>query len=99
MKVSKICTNFGATTENKIDYKLQTKYGTLSISDLNDESFIPMMFAKDFDLSLFLTETCDDTISKHSFKWNLHNLDKEFNKERLVSRLTFLTKKQKLCKT
>ena len=31
MKVSKICTNFGATTEDKRDYSLQTKYGTLRI--------------------------------------------------------------------
>jgi hypothetical protein len=92
MEVSKICTTFGATTENKRDYKFQTKYGTLSVADLNDETFIPMMFSKGFDLILFLAETYDHTINKHSFKWNLHSTEKEFNKERLISRLTFLTK-------
>lgn len=89
MKLDKICLKFGGEkVENR--YIFKTKYGTLRVVDLKDDTFIPMMFEKDFNLNLFLSETHDHTIGRHSFKWNLHSSDKEFNLERLEQRLSYV---------
>ena len=84
-----ICKKFGGI-KDKNSYIFKTKYGTLQVTDLNDNTFIPMMFEKDFNLNEFLEDTHDNTINKHSFKWNLISSDKKFNLERLEQRLTFL---------
>ncbi len=62
------------------------------IEQFKDDTFIPMYFEKDFNLSSFLADTHDHTIGKHSFKWNLHSTDKQFNLERLEQRLNFITR-------
>jgi hypothetical protein len=90
--VEKILLKYGAQEEKENRYKLKTKYGTLVVVDFKDDTFIPMYFEKDFNLSSFLADTHDHTIGKHSFKWNLHSTDKQFNLERLEQRLNFITK-------
>ena len=82
--------NLNKVSDN--EYTLQTKVGTLQITDRNDLSFIPMMFQNDFNLDEFLKLSHDETINKHSYKWNLHSSDKQFNLSRLISRLEFFTK-------
>jgi hypothetical protein len=89
MELDKICLKFdGEKVENR--YIFKTKYGTLRVVDLKDDTFIPMMFEDDFNLNLFLSETHDHTIGKYSYKWNLHSSDKEFNLERLEQRLSYV---------
>ena len=87
--MKEVCKKFGAK-KDKNSYIFKTKYGTLQVTDLNDNTFIPMMFENDFNLDKFLEDTYDNTINPYSFKWNLHSSDKKFNLERLEQRLTFL---------
>lgn len=89
--VEKLCLKFGGEKDkNKFTFK--TTVGTLFITDRDDDEFIPMMFDHDFNLQEFLKITCDNTINPHSFKWNLHSIDKRFNLSRLEQRLDFINR-------
>ena len=89
--MKKLLKKYGATTDDNTDYFLNTKYGTLVIIDLNDNTSIPMFFQSGFNLEQFLIDSNDHTINKNSFKWNLHSTDKKFNLERLEQRLKWLS--------
>lgn len=74
-------------------FRFKTIFGDLDVTFFDDNyTFIPMMFRENFDLSKFLELTNDETINRHSFKWNLHSSDKKFNLDRLEARLDFITK-------
>lgn len=88
--VKNLCLKFGAKRNKERDYQLKTTVGTLTITDLNDATFIPMIFGKDFNCNEFIKVTHDNSINPHSFKWNLHSEDKEFNLGRLEQRLEFI---------
>lgn len=92
-----ICLKYGGKENKKqpfTEYEFKTVVGTLIVTDLKDNGFIPMIFEKDFDLQEFLRRTHDNSINHHSFKWNLHNSDKKFNLERLQARLEFFKNQQ-----
>lgn len=73
-------------------FRFKTIFGDLDVTFYdNDYTFIPMMFRENFDLSKFLELTNDESINRHSFKWNLHSSDKKFNFGRLEARLKFIT--------
>lgn len=88
--VENICLKFGAKKNKEREYQLKTTVGILTITDLNDTTFIPMIFDRNFNRAEFLKITQDYTINQWSGKWNLHSEDKEFNLGRLESRLTFI---------
>lgn len=91
--VENICLKFGAEKGKREErYILKTKIGTLFITDRKDNTFIPMMFDHDLNLSEFLRITHDNTINPYSFKWNLHSSDKKFNLDRLEQRLDFINR-------
>ena len=89
--VKNLCLKFGAK-EDKNSFVLKTKIGTLLVTDLKDDEFIPMRFDNDFNKEEFLKVTHDDSINPHSFKWNLHSQDKRFNLNRLEQRLDFINR-------
>lgn len=77
-------------------YLFKTCVGDLQVTFYeNDYTFIPMMFRENFDLKKFLELSNDDSINKHSFKWNIHGSDKTFNFQRLERRLEFLSESNK----
>lgn len=79
--------------EPHLVYQFKTCVGTLIVTFFkNDLEFIPMIFEEDFNLSNFLELTHDETINKHSYKWNLISSDTTFNLERLEQRLELLCK-------
>ena len=88
--LSNICEYFNCVAENNSTFVLKTNIGTLRITDFKDETFIPIIFERDFNLKEFLKVSHDNTINPNSFKWNLHSTDKKFNLERLKSRLDFI---------
>ena len=94
MKISEICLKYGGILVNN-RFSIITNYGKLFVSDLGDNTFIPMIFDFGFDINQFKVDSHDDTINNHSFKWNLHSSDIKFNLQRLDSRLSFVTRKIK----
>ena len=89
--VDKICLKFGGEKElNR--YTFKTKVGTLYVTDLADNTFIPMMFDRDFNRDEFVRVSHDNTVGEHSFKYNLHSSDKTFNLGRLEQRLDFINR-------
>lgn len=93
--VEKLCLKFGGEKDkNKFTFK--TTVGTLFVTDLTDDTFIPMMFDHDFKREKFIEVSHDTTVSQHSFKWNLHSSNKQFNLSRLEQRLDFINRNFKL---
>lgn len=90
--VKNLCLKFGAKKNKEREYQLKTTIGTLTIVDLNDTTFIPMMFGKDFNREEWLRVSHDASVGEWSYKWNLHSEDKEFNLGRLEQRLAFINK-------
>ena len=78
--MKKLLLKYGCKQDGNV-YSIQTKVGTLYITDLNDLTFIPLIFGSDFDLKKFLEISHDKTVNPHTFKWNLHSSDKRFNLE------------------
>ena len=90
--VENLCLKFGGEKDKTNRFTFKTTVGTLYVTDLNDNTFIPMMFDRDFNLQQFLNISHDKTINPHSFKWNLHSEDKNFNLSRLEQRLDFINR-------
>ena len=88
--VKSLCLKFGGEKNRDREYTFKTKIGTLHIADLNDATFIPMRFGNDFKRDEFIKISHDVSVGEHSFKWNLHSSDKDFNLSRLEQRLDFI---------
>jgi len=97
LTLRQICLKYGGKENKKqpfTEYEFKTVVGTLTVTDLKDNGFIPVIFEKDFDLSRFLELTHDNSIGVFTYKWNLHSSDKQFNLERLEARLSFFKNQQ-----
>ena len=88
--VKNLCLKFGGKEIKTNQYQLKTTVGTLTITDREDDTFIPMMFDEDFNRKEWLKVSHDTSVGEWSYKWNLHSEDKKFNLGRLESRLTFI---------
>lgn len=89
--VEKLCLKFGGEKE-KGQFIFKTKVGTLRVTDLKDEEFIPMIFDRDFNREEWLRVSHDNSVGEWSYKYNLHSSDKKFNLERLEQRLDFINR-------
>ena len=90
--VKNICLKFGGEKTREKEYQFKTTVGTLFVTDLKDDGFIPMMFGRDFNRQKFIEISHDNSVGELSFKWNLHSSDKEFNLSRLEQRLDFINR-------
>lgn len=90
--VDKICLKFGGEKTRENEYEFKTSIGTLFVTDRKDNTFIPMMFGRDFNRQKFIEFSHDNSVGEYSFKWNLHSSDKEFNLSRLEQRLDFINR-------
>lgn len=89
--VENICLKFRGE-KDKEKYIFKTSVGTLFVTDLKDDGFIPMMFDRDFNREVFLKFSHDTSVGEYSNKWNLHSSDKKFNLGRLEQRLDFINR-------
>lgn len=94
--VEKLCLKFGGEKDKTNRFTFKTTVGTLYVTDLNDNTFIPMIFDRDFNRQKFIEVSYDKTVGESSFKWNLHSEDKSFNLGRLEQRLDFINRNFKL---
>lgn len=90
--VEDICLKFGGKEIRKKEYQFKTSVGTLFVTNLKDDEFIPMMFDRDFNRVEFIKISHDNSVGEHSFKWNLHSADKDYNLSRLEQRLDFINR-------
>jgi len=90
--VENLCLKFGGIKIREKEYQFKTTIGTLFVTDRDDNSFIPMIFHHDFKRDEFIKISHDNSVGEHSFKYNLHSSDKEFNLSRLEQRLDFINR-------
>lgn len=88
--VKSLYLKFGGKKIKDREYQFKTTIGTLIVVDFKDDTFIPMRFEKDFNREEFVKRSHDNSVGEHSYKWNLHSSDKEYNLQRLEQRLTFM---------